>query len=101
MKIERMKVINKGSIKAFFDLDLNKVLLTKFKLVQIDGKDPFISGPDESYTDKNGDKKYKKLVKIVDKDLEAKATSLAVAEYRKLNVEKTPEPVQDYDDLPW
>ena len=42
MKIERMKVGNWGKIKAFFDLNINDIIIKGFKLIE--GKDGLFVG---------------------------------------------------------
>ena len=102
MKVEDMKILNKGTIKAFFTLDLVKVKIKNCKLCQIEGREAFISGPDEKYTAKDGTVKYKKHIYFSDKELESKATTLALAEYRKFDAPTTPlTPSTDDDGLPF
>lgn len=102
MKIENMKVINKGSIKAFFTVDLVKVKINKCKLIQQDGQAAFFSGPDEKYTAKDGTTKYMKLVFFEDKTLQEKITQMAVAEYQKHCAPASAAPAMDAEeDLPF
>ena len=104
MKIESMKVIDKGSIKAIFTLDLIKVKINNCKLVQPDGKSAFIASPDEKFTAKNGEVKYKKHIVFVDTALADKAAALALLEYNKLSVPapvSAPVDTDPDDDIPF
>jgi len=82
MKIENMRKINKGTLKAFFDVDLVKVKIKSCKLVQQDGQAAWITGPDEKY-EVNGETKYRKLVEFADKDLQARILAAALEEYEQ------------------
>ena len=84
MKIENMKKVDLGSVKAFFDVDFEKLKVKGFKLIQQQGQTMWASAPDEKYTDKKGKTAYKKIVEVTDIQLMGKITATALEEYNKL-----------------
>lgn len=83
MQILNMRKIAAGNIKAFFTLDLIKLKIHGCKLIQQPGQKMWCRMPDEKYTDKNGNVKYKNIVEISDIPLIGRITTAAVAEYEK------------------
>ena len=84
MKIENMKKVELGSVKAFFDVDFEKLKVRGFKLIQQGDAKMWASSPDEKYTDKKtGKVAYKKIVEIADIPLIAKITAEAIEAYNK------------------
>ena len=83
MKIENMKKVELGSVKAFFDIDFDKMKIRRFKLICQQGQKMWASSPDEKYTDKSGKTAYKKIVEITDVQLMGKISLEAIAEYNK------------------
>lgn len=84
MKIENMRRVNAGSIKAFFTVDLEKLKIHGCKLIQNGDQAMWCSMPDEKYEDKkDGKTKYKKVVEIADIALAGKVATAAIAEYEK------------------
>ena len=83
MKIENMKKVELGTIKAFFDVNFTTIKVKGFKLIMQSGQRMWCSSPDEKYTDKNGKQAYKKIVEILDLPLAAKISAAAIEEYEK------------------
>ena len=84
MKIENMRKVDFGTIKAFFTVDLEKLKIHGCKLIQQNGQAMWCSMPDEKY--QKGDKTaYKKIVEVSDIALAGKITSAAVEAYNNMN----------------
>lgn len=81
MKIENMKKVNFGTVKAFFDVNFDKIIIKGWKLIQQENQRAFVTPPDEKYTDKEGKTKYKKLVDIPDEALKQKIQDAALSAY--------------------
>jgi DNA-binding cell septation regulator SpoVG len=81
MKIENMRKVDFGSVKAFFTVDLEKIKVHGCKLIQQTGQEMWCSMPDEKYTDKDGKTKYKKIVEVADIALAGKIAAAAIEEY--------------------
>ena len=82
MKIENMRKVDFGSVKAFFDVDFTTIKVKGFKLIQQNGQALWCSPPDEKY-EKNGKPAYKKVVEITDIALAGKISTAAIEEYNK------------------
>lgn len=64
-EIDKMRVINKGNLKAFFSvLIAKKMWIHGCRLVQQPGQQPWASLPQNEYTDKEGKKKYSAVVEL-------------------------------------
>jgi DNA-binding cell septation regulator SpoVG len=84
MKIENLRKVDFGTVKAFFDVDFEKIKVKGFKLIQQNGQAMWCSAPDEKYTDKKtGKPAYKKIVEITDIQLAGKISAAAIEEYNK------------------
>ena len=77
MKIARMTKGNWGKIKAFFDLDINGIIVKGFKL--IDGNNGMFVG---SPSVKNKEGKYDATV-IVPKEMQPELQALAIKYYKE------------------
>lgn len=73
-----------GPLKAFFDVLLpfgsETLEICRCRIVQQEGQAPWISGPIESWTDPNGQRKYRHLVKLPARWKE-RLTELALREW--------------------
>jgi DNA-binding cell septation regulator SpoVG len=95
MKIAGMfKSSKNGKIKAFFNIETDKIELKGFKLIENDKGELWAAPPSKEYLDKDGNKKYETIIRIKDKVLFDKISDLARQEYNKEN-----EPVTD--DIPF
>lgn len=84
MKIINVRKLQLGpTIKGFFDVDFDKMVVKGFKFMQQSGQKMWCAPPDEKYVDKDGVTKYKKIVEMTDKDLQAKIETMAIEEYNK------------------
>lgn len=69
MKIENMRKVNFGTVKAFFDVNFDKIIIRGWKLIQQENQRAFVTPP------------YKKLVDIPDEALRQKIQDAALAAY--------------------
>lgn len=73
-----------GPLKAFFDVLLpfgsETLEICRCRIVQQEGQSPWISGPIESWTNANGERKYRHLVKLPARWKE-RLTELALREW--------------------
>ena len=68
MKILKMRLVNKGSLLAGFDLELsNKVIIRKMRLMD-SGKGKWVAVPDEM-VEKDGKKEYFPLITFEDPEV--------------------------------
>ncbi len=67
-----------------FDVVLdNGMTICGYAAVKGKEGEPFIACPQESYTTKTGEKKYKKIIKFADRDRGDKFESLVLAELKR------------------
>lgn len=99
MEIKHMTKLTKpGKIRAFFTLEIpGKMVIRDLKLIQNDNGTFFTGTPSREYTDKDGQKKWTKILEILDRDLQDKITKLAMAAYGIQEDQKD----QPEDDIPF
>lgn len=88
MRILKMRLVNKGSLLAGFDLELsNKVIIRKMRLLD-SGKGKWVSVPDEM-VEKDGKKEYFPLITFEDPEVKKEflrhAKEAAIKEYDSLS----------------
>lgn len=54
---------NAGTLKAKVDFKIGRSKFYSWRIIQIEGKDPFVNAPQESW-EKDGKKKYKTLIQF-------------------------------------
>ena len=63
VKVERIKPVKgRGSLRAYVDLRIGRTLFRSWRIIQEDGKSPWISPPVESWETKDGERRYKRLI---------------------------------------
>ena len=66
MKVEVIRFTpfnGQGSLKGFAEVKVaDKIVIRDIRLVQVAGKEAFVSPPQKEYTNREGEKKYTKLV---------------------------------------
>ena len=79
--MEIKRVANGGNLKAFVSLKFNdQITIHGFRIVQQDGQQPWLSVPQQEYTDKNGNKRYRQTV-ILEPGLRALVSELVLSEW--------------------
>ena len=58
IEILNVKMVNKGALKAFFDIQLGGLTINGCRVIQDGNKKPWVSPPQREWTDKNGKKSY-------------------------------------------
>jgi len=73
IKIECIKPVkDHGSLRAFVDLRIGRTLFRSWRIVQQEGKRPWVSPPVESWETPDGERRYKRLV-VLPEELQKKA----------------------------
>ena len=81
IKVISLKQINRGSLKAFVDIRIDNGLTIKdFRIVQQAGQKPWVSVPQQEYTGRDGERKFKSLVLLSD-DLKKQVSSVVLKSY--------------------
>jgi len=63
IKVERIIPINnRGNLRAFVDLRIGRTLFRSWRIIQEEGKRPWVSPPVESWETPDGERRYKRLV---------------------------------------
>jgi len=72
VKIEKLKPVkDRGSLRAFVDLRIGRTLFRSWRIVQQEGKHPWVSSPVESWETPDGERRYKRLV-VLPEELQKK-----------------------------
>jgi hypothetical protein len=63
VKVEKLKPVkDRGSLRAFVDLRIGRTLFRSWRIIQEEGKRPWVSPPVESWETKDGERRYKRLI---------------------------------------
>lgn len=63
--IETLKLVNGGgNLKAFVDLRIGETLFRSFRIVQQPGQKAWVSPPADSWTGKDGKKRFTRLIEF-------------------------------------
>lgn len=72
IKVERIiPITHRGTLRAFVDLRIGRTLFRSWRIVQQEGKRPWVSPPVESWETPDGERRYKRLV-VLPEELQKK-----------------------------
>ena len=64
--VEEIKDINKGNLKAFVTVTIERVTIKGFRIVQQPGKKAWVSVPQQEWTDNKGERRYSNIIELPD-----------------------------------
>lgn len=65
---------DRGALKAFAEIQVGPFSIVDCRIIQENGKKPWVSMPVLTYKNEQGTTRYKTLVQIIDKDLKNEIT---------------------------
>ncbi len=78
-------VQERGALKAFVEIRVGQFVLTDCRIIQENGKKPWVSMPVISYKNQHGTVNYKTLVQINDKNLKNEISHAVIRAWENRN----------------
>ncbi|NIO21616.1 MAG: hypothetical protein GTN76_12970 [Candidatus Aenigmarchaeota archaeon] len=91
IEILQFRKVNQGNLRAFVDIQIGHTTFRDFRVVHVDGQTPWVSSPQTSWKDGNGEIKYKSIITFP-KELKELVDSMILARYQRETGVETSEP---------
>jgi len=66
IRVEEIRKLQRGSLRGFASVNLGGIRISHMKIIQPEGKEPFIQMPQRSYQTNNGERRYANVVDLPD-----------------------------------
>jgi hypothetical protein len=66
IRVEEIRKLQRGSLRGFASVNLGGIRISHIKIIQPEGKEPFIQMPQRSYQMNKGGRRYSNVVDLPD-----------------------------------
>lgn len=84
IEILGFRKVNQGNLKAFVDIQVGESIFRDFRVVHVEGQQPWVASPQTSWKNGNGEMKFKSIITFP-KELKKFVDSMILARYQREN----------------